>query len=293
MSVNTEDELFTLNPWNEKNILLKKEDIYNFFRKVGIQNPESFLKINDLSIYQTAFVHSSYLKNDQNPITENTNNCIELFEKDYEDLEFLGDRCIELAAAFYLYRKYPDTDQGFKTKMKTKLVKKEMLAVFADFLGFQKFMIISKHIEEKTNMGRNNPRFLEDMMEAFICAIFLDQNQNIEKNSVISKISRPIGPGWYIVNHFIEHLFEQCVDFEELVMTEENFKEVLLQYYQKEFKMTPQYMQINVEGPPHERIFTMGVLNKQGQIIAEGKGNCKKKAEQEASKNALKYFNDI
>ena len=59
-------------------------------------------------------------------------------------------------------------------------------------------------------------------------------------------------------------------------MTEENFKEVLLQYYQKEFKMTPQYMQINVEGPPHERIFTMGVLNKQGQIIAEGKGNCKK-----------------
>lgn len=285
----TEDEIFTLNPWNEKNKLLTEENVYNFFKKVGIQNPQSFLKINDLSLYQTAFVHSSYVVNTQNPITENVNNSIPLFTKDYEDMEFLGDRCLDLSAAFYLYRKYPDTGQGFKTKMKTKLVKKSMLATFADFLGFQEFMIISKHIEEKTASGRNNRRFLEDMMEAFICAIFLDQNKNTENCSY----DRPLGPGWNCVNYFIESLFESCVDFEELVLNEENFKEVLLQYYQKEFRMTPQYIQINVEGPPHERIFTMGVLDKQGQIIAEGKGNCKKEAEQQASKNALDYFNDI
>ena len=64
--------------------------------------------------------------------------------------------------------------------MKTKIVKKETLAKFAEFLEFPNLLIISKHIEEKTIIGRNNKRILEDVMEAFICAIFLDQNHNIE-----------------------------------------------------------------------------------------------------------------
>ena len=59
---------------------------------------------------------------------------MKLFDVDYEDMEFLGDRCLDLSVAFYLYRLYPDTDQGFKTKIKTKIVRKESLAKFAEFL---------------------------------------------------------------------------------------------------------------------------------------------------------------
>ena len=255
-------------------------------------------------MYQTAFVHSSYIfKNVLNDkdlekkaeFTDKPSNAIKLFDEDYEDMEFLGDRCLDLSVAFYLYRMYPDTDQGFKTKMKTKIVKKESLAKFAEFLGFSDLLIISKHIEEKTNLGRHNPRILEDVMEAFICAVFLDQNKNdsyFSDNLNDLKRFRTCGPGWLIANAFIENLLEQCIDFEELVMTEENFKEKLLQFYQKEFKITPKYLELNIEGPPHLRIFTMGVLDKSGNIVGRGVAKSKKEAEQKASLDALHYFGE-
>ena len=92
-------------------------------------------------MYQTAFVHSSYvLKKDKDyeqllkgstekkiEFSDKPKNTLELFEKDYEDMEFLGDRCLDLSVAYYLYRMYPGTDQGFKTKMKTKLFSKKSL----------------------------------------------------------------------------------------------------------------------------------------------------------------------
>ena len=126
--------------------------------------------------------------------------------------------------------------------------------------------------------------------------MLLDQNLNKEyyspEMSNLEKF-RLSGPGWQIVNGFIENLLEQCIDFEELVLNEENFKEVLLQYFQREFKITPKYLELNVEGPPHNRIFTMGVLDKDGDILARGSAKSKKEAEQIASLNALKFFNEI
>ena len=295
----SDDKNLKLSPWNEYNRLLTKEDVYHIYEKCGFQNVRDILKINDLNLYQTAFVHSSYTKRilTENDINEKKpKNCVDLQEDDYEDMEFLGDRCLDLSIAFYLYRKYPDSDQGFKTKMKTKIVKKETLAKFAEFLGFPNLLIISKHIEEKTIIGRNNKRILEDVMEAFICAIFLDQNMNdtyySSKMKDLEKI-RLSGPGWQVVNGFIENLLENCIDFEELVLNEENYKEVLLQYYQKEFKITPKYLELNIDGPPHKRIFTMGVLDKDGNILARGTGKSKKEAEQISSLNALKFFDEI
>lgn len=294
-----EEKNIKLSPWNEYNRLLTKEDVYTIYEKCGFENVREIIKINDLNLYQKAFVHSSYTKRIllENDINEQKpENCIDLQDEDYEDMEFLGDRCLDLSIAFYLFRKYPDTDQGFKTKMKTKIVKKETLANFAEFLGFPNLLIISKHIEEKTMIGRNNKRILEDVMEAFICAIFLDQNKTdtyySKKMKDLEKF-RLSGPGWQIVNGFIENLIENCIDFEELVLNEENYKEVLLQYYQKEFKITPKYLELNIDGPPHKRIFTMGVLDKDGNILARGTGKSKKEAEQLASLNALKFFDEI
>ena len=62
--------------------------------------------------------------------------------------------------------------------------------------------------------------------------------------------------------------------------------------YQKEFKLTPKYLQLAIDGPPHNRIFTMGVLDKNGDIIARGTGKTKKEAEQEASRLALIYYDE-
>ena len=91
----------------------------------------------------------------------------------------------------------------------------------------------------------------------------------------------------------IENIIEKVVDFEDLLMKEENYKEQLLQFYQKEFKMTPEYISISVEGPPHNRIFTEGVLGKDGDIAAKGVGKKKQDAQQHASLIALKYFGKI
>ena len=153
-----------------------------------------------------------------------------------------------------------------------------------------------------TVAGRNNDRILEDVMEAFICAIFLDQNETGYVSEIVSKTVasdklkrdlRLIGPGWVIVNAFVENLLELVVDFEDLLAKEENYKEQILQYYQKEFHITPEYISIGVEGPPHQRIFTEGIIDKDGNIVGKGVGKKKADAQQQASLEALKFFGCI
>lgn len=306
------DQPIVLNPWNDKNHLLTKDHVYEIYEKAGFQNAREVVHINNLQLYQTAFVHSSYVKKcifDQLnkdgsktiEITKKPEGVIELYDeyRDYENQEFLGDRALDFSIAYYIYRRYPNTSQGFKTVLKTKLVKTSSLAKFAKYLHLGQHLIVSKQVEEKTMMGRNNDRILEDVMEAFICAIFLDQNETDYVSKLVldtkpatnlKRDLRLIGPGWVIVNAFVENLLEQVIDFEDLLLKEENYKEQILQYYQKEFKLTPEYVSISVEGPPHMRIFTEGVLSKEGNIIAQGVGKKKADAQQSASLSALQYY---
>ena len=291
----------TMDPWNQNNRHLTKDDVYNILEKGGFTEARKHMTINNLKYYQIAFTHPSYTENynetEDNKsviLTDKPDNAIPLFDKNehYENQEFLGDRVLDFSAAFYICRKYPDRDQGFKTVLKTKLVRKNSLAKFAKFLDFPDYLIISKQVEEKTAQGRNNNRILEDVMEAFICGLFLDQNETAWYSKVVTDLNnqRLIGPGWQIANAFIENLLEKVIDFEELLEKEENYKEQLLQYYQKEFKITPQYISISIEGPPHRRIFTEGVLSKDGKIIGRGVGKKKQDAQQNASLECLIYF---
>lgn len=290
----------TLNPWNSKNKLLTTDALYNILETGGFKNAREHIVINNLGYYQTAFIHPSYVKkhifgdNKSIKLTSKPDGILDLFEENnnYENQEFLGDRVLDMSAAFYICRKYPDRDQGFKTVLKTKLVRKNSLAKFAKFLDFPQYLIISKQIEEKTRDGRLNDRILEDVMEAFICALFLDQNETEFYSKIVFNLEgqRLIGPGWQIANAFIENLLEKVIDFEELLLREENYKEQLLQYYQREFKITPEYISISINGPSHNRIFTEGVISKDGTIISRGIGKKKQDAQQYASKKALEYF---
>ena len=293
-------QTITLNPWNSKNKLLTEDDVYTILKTGGFKNVREHIVINNLKYYQTAFIHPSYVKkhifDDNKSITLTTKpeGILDLFEENnnYENQEFLGDRVLDMSAAFYICRKYSDRDQGFKTVLKTKLVRKNSLAKFAKFLNFNQYLIISKQIEDKTRDGRLNDRILEDVMEAFICAVFLDQNETEFYSKIVFNLGgqRLIGPGWQIANAFIENLLEKVIDFEDLLLREENYKEQLLQYYQREFKITPEYISISINGPSHNRIFTEGVISKDGTIISRGIGKKKQDAQQSASKKALEYF---
>ena len=120
-------QTITLNPWNSQNKLLTEDDVYTILERGGFKNVREHIVINNLNYYQTAFIHPSYVKkhifNDNKSITltAKPEGILDLFEENnnYENQEFLGDRVLDMSAAFYICRKYSDRDQGFKTVLKT------------------------------------------------------------------------------------------------------------------------------------------------------------------------------
>ena len=94
-------------------------------------------------------------------IADKPEGALELFEYNNEVLEFLGDAVLSAVVARYLMERFHGQNEGFLTKMRTKLVNGEMLGILARKLGFGELIIISRHIEDKCN-GRTNPNILED-----------------------------------------------------------------------------------------------------------------------------------
>lgn len=211
-------------------------------------------------------------------------NCLDLFQESNERLEFLGDSIVGSIVVSYLYRRFPEANEGFMTKLKTRLVKTDALAEFASYLNLGKHMIISKHVDDKCG-GRDNPRMLEDLFESFIGAIFLDFSD--VETSESKKMGLLYGPGYSICESFIINILEKLIDFEDLILNDENYKDILLRHFQHNFSITPKYIELTSEGPAHKRHFTMGVSDQNGNIIGKGSEKSKKKAEQLASKMAL------
>jgi dsRNA-specific ribonuclease len=136
------DNKFKSNPFNKKNNLILDSDINNIMLSLNITD----FKINDISKYQQAFVHKSYcMMNDYKSFT-NDNHSIDLFNKSYETLEFIGDSILGNIVSCYLYDRFHilhNKDEGFLTKLKIKLVCGVQLGFLSDKLNFNKFIIIS------------------------------------------------------------------------------------------------------------------------------------------------------
>ena len=163
---------FKSNPFNSTNIKINENDILNILQQHDIQD----YIIKDLSLFQKAFVHTSYCKLKDYEEYENNDNSLDLFKESYETLEFLGDSLLGSCVTKYLYNryvKYHKKDEGFLTKIKIRLICGEQLCFLSEKIGFTKFMIISKHIEDNCS-GRENSHILEDIYEAFLGALYLD-----------------------------------------------------------------------------------------------------------------------
>ena len=275
-----------INPYNFNNKLLTNQILQSILSKYDVN-----YEITDLSTYQQAFVHKSYCKkdpdenkNDDVELAEKPEGCLELQEKDNEQLEFLGDSIISSVIANYLYDRYYGQDEGFMTRLRTKIVYGESLGKLAGELDFGKYLLISRHVEERCN-GRTSTRILEDVFESFIGAIFLDFNKSKLNTGILSNTYS--GIGFQIAEMFIINVIEDKIDFSELILKDYNYKDQLLRYFQQLYQETPKYKEVCSSGPPHDRTFTMCVEDPNGDIISEGIGRSKKKAEQLASKNAL------
>ena len=95
--------------------------------------------------------------------------------------------------------------------------------------------------------------------------------------------------GFVVVKRFIVSIMQKHVNFVELITDDNNFKDQLLRYFQSTFHEPPRYKEVEVVGPPHDRTFTMGVIdpNNENKIISKATARNKKVAEQEASRLAL------
>ena len=222
------------------------------------------MKIKNITHYQRALVHKSIYK----AVKRYQGNDLQeyLFQHN-ERLEFLGDSVLGLIIANYLFHKYPENDEGFLTRIKTKLVNGVQLSKLAKQINLGKYILMSNHVENIK--GRNSQKILEDAFEAFLAAIFKDL-------------------GFDAVNSFVINLIDK-LDFNDILF-EDNYKDILLKYSQKVFKnCTPEYLLVNTEGPPHNRIFNV-IVTINDKRYETGSGKSKKQAEQLAAEKTLKLI---
>ena len=147
---------FKSNPYNSLNKLVSKNDITNILKNININD----FKLNNIQLYQTAFVHKSYCYMKDYEEFENDIKALPLQKESYEKMEFLGDSILGYIVCEYIFQRYTliyNQDEGFLTKIKNRLVCGEMLCKLARDIGFNKHLIISKHIDKNCN-GRNNKK---------------------------------------------------------------------------------------------------------------------------------------
>jgi len=278
----TQDSVrFKANPYNPLNRLVTETDIQEVFASLLLPCP----KISDISLYQKAFIHKSYSQLKDYEEYEKPDDCLALFKESYETMEFLGDSLLGSIISVYLYDRYVPTfhvDEGFLTKLKIRFVCGDQLGYLSDELGFAKFMVISKHIDESCE-GRENIHILEDIYEAFLGAIYLDTGD------------------MDLVKGFILKSIELHIDFADLISKDNNYKDQILRYFQHNFKVHPIYetLKKDVMSTESGSILKTGKsifeckICKENEVIEVGYGATKKKAEQEASKRALQKYHVI
>ncbi|KAJ3384539.1 hypothetical protein HDU80_000908 [Chytriomyces hyalinus] len=231
-------------------------DVEAILNKVSlIGDNGSFLKIQSLVPYQLAFVHKSYVQDQPNGQSN-------------EVLEFLGDAFLGAVVGKYLIDRFDQEQEGFLTKTRTRLVRSNMLYQFARYLGLGEFLLLSPQVEKLTllgpNKGRNNPRFYEDTFEAFVGAIIQDFGDEA---------------GYKYAKRFIVSIIEHVVDFADILLCNENHKDVLQRYFQSRTLPTdehkkwpnPVYIDLSSGGSFHSKLFVKGVFLKRDLLATLSK----------------------
>jgi dsRNA-specific ribonuclease len=318
------DEGLVFNPYNSQNSEIRLSDVQSILTKYGIPP-----KVYNMELYRRAFVHRSYTKRpefeniQQNiKIVEKPPDCLPLSTKSNERLEFLGDGILECVTKYLLYRRFPKCNEGFMTEKKIAIVKNEAIGKIALEMGLHKWLILSRNAEEKKT--RTNLKKLGCLFESFIGALFLDFNKIVvnDEEGWFQDIFIT-GPGFQMAQKFIETVFEKHIDWIALIQNDDNYKNILQVRIQKEFKVTPHYLQIcndQEEGykmgvylclgqPIHSvnihdaiHINTLNsfkavqdyILQHDGKIflfLGEGQHKIKRKAEQIACNEALQFLN--
>ena len=205
-------------------------------------------------LLEQAFIHRSY-------INENTGSKLSHNER----LEFLGDAVLELIVTDYLYKKYPDRDEGELTAYRSSLVNAVIIGDVALELGMNDYLLLSKG--EAKDVGKARNYILANTYEAYVGAVYLDQ-------------------GYDAALKFISDNLLVKMDMIIAKKLWRDAKSLVQEKSQEYFGITPIYKVLHESGPDHDKHFTIGVFFAE-ELIAEGKGKSKQEAEQSAARAAL------
>jgi ribonuclease III len=219
-------------------------------------NIESLInyKFKNNALLTEALTHSSYYNENQGTPSFN------------EKIEFLGDAILQFVMSSFLYKKYPDMDEGELTKIRSNLVCESNLAKVSNEIKLGEFLFLGKG--EELSGGRQRESILADALEAIIGAIYLDSNIEeaskfindfIAKDSAKIKVNVPIT----------------------------DYKSSLQEAIQKFSKEPVVYKILKESGPDHHKYFEVCVVHKKNQL-GKGSGKTKKEAEQNSALEALK-----
>lgn len=211
------------------------------------------VEFKNKSLLKEALTHRSYLN--ENPSWGRNN----------ERMEFLGDSVLELITSEFLYKKYPNEDEGQLTVLRAALINYQMLAQVAREIELENYILLSKG--EAKDFGKGREAILADAFEALLAAIYLDQGYEASEK--------------FIVKFLLPHLDE----IEKLQLYKDP-KSLLQEMIQEQSKSTPTYKVLEESGPEHQKIFRVGVYVGE-KFIAEGKGSSKQEAELNAASQAL------
>ncbi len=204
---------------------------------------------DNITLYKQAFTHKSVAQqNIKGQVLDN------------ERLEFLGDAVLDIVLADYLFRKYPYEDEGFMTKIRSKVVNRKQLGILAKRIGLDELL----EMDKKHRLSYSS--IYGNTFEAFIGAIYLDKGFNKTQKYIVDNILK---------NH---------VDIKELINTEDNFKSKLLEWSQKQGSTVV----FNTSENPKKEATFVSFVDLDGKQFNKAQGRSKKEAEQNASYLALK-----
>lgn len=183
--------------------------------------------------------------------------------KQYQRLEFVGDRVLGLVIAEWLFEQYPDADEGGLASRHTNMVRKETLAEVADVMKLSGFIHMAKSTED--NGGRKKPTILADACEAVIGAVSQDGGYDAAR-TVVRKFWK-------------RYILQEAIGRRDA-------KTRLQEWVQARQIPTPNYVVVERTGPAHEPFFTIEARVKDMEP-AQGKGRSKREAEQDAAAKLL------
>ena len=212
-------------------------------------------KINNLTLLNTALTHSSYAY-------ENRNHGMTV---DNERIEFLGDSVLGLIVSTFLYKNFPEMNEGEMTKIRARYVCEHALANYARKISLGKYILLGKG--ELMNGGRDRNSILADTFESVLGAYYLDVGFECTRKIVLNLIS-----GEMLKCDLSDSFVDYKTQLQELV--------------QRDADNVIKYYVVREIGPDHNKQYDV-VVKINDETYGGGLGKNKKEAEQIAAKEAM------